>query len=115
MRMITRHHGVTEMPLIPNDSEVWVTSLHQTKGPLVSAALTPRSYLIETLSGIIQRNKQHLRIFPKASNTESQQTPVVNDADNHQLPVTPQSTRSSRIMTCSQTGTTIVPPVRYQT
>jgi len=109
-----RRHKVTEMPLIPDDSEVWVTSGQgATRGRVVSPAPTPRSYLVETSSGIIRRNQQHLRVFPEASGTENQQTSAVNDANNHQLPVTPQSTRSSRIMTRSQTGTTIVPPLRY--
>ena len=111
-----RRHAATEMPLLPDDSEVWVTSGQEaTRGRIVSSAPAPRSYLIETPSGLIRRNQQHLRAFPDVSNTESQQTPVVSGADNHQLPVTPQTMRSSRIMTRSQTGTAIVPPVRYQT
>ena len=113
-----RHHA-TEIPLIPDDSKVWVTSGQEaTRGRIVSLAPTPRSYLVETPSGLIRRNQQHLRTFPEVSNTESQQTPAVSSTEDHQLPATPQTrgvTRSSSIMTWSQTGIAIVPPLRYQT
>ena len=73
-----RHHAATEMPLIPDDSEVWVTSGQEAiRGRIVSLAPTPRSYLIETPSGLIRRNQQHLRAFPEVSNTESQQSAVL--------------------------------------
>ena len=73
-----RRHAATEMPLIPDDSEVWVTSGQEaTRGRIVSSAPTPRSYLIETPSGLIRRNQQHLRAFPEVSNTESQQSAVL--------------------------------------
>ena len=110
------------MSPIPEDSEVWVTSGQEAiRGRVVTSVLALRSYLIDTPSGIIHRNQQHLRTvpnIPEASSTENQQTPELSGTENHQQPADPQTngiTRSSAIMTQSQAGTTIVPSQRYQT
>ena len=49
-----RRHRATEIPLIPDDSEVWVTSGNEvTRGRIVSSAPAPRSYLVDMPSGTI--------------------------------------------------------------
>ena len=106
-----RRHRTTEMSPIPEDSEVWVTSGQEAiRGRVVTPAPAPRSYLIDTPSGIIRRNQQHLRIVPNV--------PELSGTENHQQPTDPQTNgiaRSSAMMTRSRTGTAIVPPQRYQT
>ena len=117
-----RRHRTMEMPLIPEDSEVWVTSGQDAiRGRVVTSTPAPRSYLIDTPSGIIRRNQQHLRVvpsLPENRSTQNQQTPDTNSSGNHRPPVDPQTrgnTRGSTILTRSRTGTAIVPPQRYQT
>lgn len=96
-----RRHRAHEVPALPDDSEVWVTSSNQpTQGRVITPADTPRSYLVETPTGQIRRNQQHLNIIPNSSTD-------VSVPDN--IP-----TARSRIMTRSQTGTEIVAPKRYQ-
>ena len=51
---------------VPPNSGVWITSgdipVH---GTVVSTADTPRSYEIETPSGRVRRNRQHLNAVPE--------------------------------------------------
>ena len=53
---------------LPDNSEVWVTSSSQpTQGRVITPVDTPRSYLVETPTGQIRRNQQHLNIIPDPS------------------------------------------------
>ena len=100
-RDYNKRHRAHETPALPDDSEVWVTSSNQpTQGRVITPADTPRSYLVETPSGQIRRNQQHLNIIPNSTE--------VTLRDN--IPAA-----RSRIMTRLQTGTGIVAPKRYQT
>ena len=100
-RDYNRRHRVREVPSLPDDAAVWVTSGNRPiSGRVITAANTPRSYLVETPTGCIRRNQQHLNIVPDSI---TDVTPP-----NHAL-----ATRY-RIVTRSQTGTEIVPPKRYQ-
>lgn len=52
-----------------DDGEVWVTSGREpVRGAVVTAADSPRSYFVDTPSGAIRRNQQHLEPFPEADN-----------------------------------------------
>jgi len=98
-----------ERPLI-EDCEVWVTSGQEAvRGRVVASAPTLRSYLIDTPSSIIRRNQQHLRTVPGTSTSKCLK-PVA-----HNCLQIRGSNRGSTISTRSQTGTAIVPPLRYQT
>ncbi len=91
-------------------------------GTVVTQANCPRSYVVDTPSGRIERNRHHLRVQPE-QDTPAQETetslhnsPVswgIN-RDNRESTVEeeiPQSsTTSRRIQTRSQTGTNIQPP-----
>ena len=56
-----RRHAVHPLPPIPDDSQVWVTTeSRQTSGQIVSRANTPRSYVVQTDSGTVRRNRRHL-------------------------------------------------------
>ena len=100
-RDYNRRHRAREIPSLPDDASVGVTSGNQPiLGRVITPANTPRSYLVETPTGRIRRNQQHLNIVP-----ENTTDPTLSD----RVPAT-----RSRMMTRSQTGTEIVPPKRYQ-
>ena len=62
-------HGVCSLTPIPNNTNVWITSGDEpVHGTVVSTADAPRSYMVETPSGQLRRNQQHLNVVPE--NTE---------------------------------------------
>ena len=88
-----RRHAVHPLPSIPDKSKVWVTTENrQTSGQVVSRANTPRSYVVQTDSGTVRRNRRHLTAMPK--------TPVTERT----------SSERSTIMTRSRTGALTRPP-----
>ena len=88
---------------LPDDAEVWVTSETQPiQGRIITRTDNPRSYVVETPSGELQRNSTHLNVVPE------QQTPTPSEQPQIERPPTPPR----RIMTRSQTGTAISPPDR---
>ena len=92
------HHGVLILPSIPDQDNVWIKSdSGGTSGRVVSSASTPRSYIVETPTGHIRRNRCDIKVMSP--------TPEINR---------PVTLEPSRIMTRSQTGTVIKPPTRYQ-
>ena len=100
-RDFDRSHRVHNLPEIPDDQDIWVSSDGATvPGTVVSQATTPRSYVVQTQSGEIRRNHSHqfLRVMPPT--TETQET------EQLELPT------QSPIMTRSQTGVMLRPPNR---
>jgi len=90
-------HRATSLPEIPENTDVWVTKDDQnTPGQTVRTADTPRSYIVQTPSGELQRNRSQLNINLSASETQ-----------------TTVSRSRSPIKTRSHTGTTITPPMRF--
>ena len=64
-----RHH-VTEVPSLPDDTSVWVRDENSlSTGKVLTQASTPRSYLVETPSGILRRNRLHLVVVPDDQTT----------------------------------------------
>ena len=54
-------HRVRSLSPLKLDTEVWVKKGDkQTKGTVVTAAATPRSYIVATPEGQLRRNRQHL-------------------------------------------------------
>ena len=91
-----RRHRVRDLPELPDSTDVWVTTNNNPiPGRVVTSAAAPRSFVVQTPSGNIRRNRSHLNIIP---NTHT------NDQETSQ----PQN----RIQTRSQTGTLIIPPNR---
>ena len=91
-------HRVKALPDIPDNTNVWVnTNNPPTKGRVVAHANAPRSYVVDTPSGAIRRNRSQLNVVPQPA-PSSDSTPL-------------RSTREP-IMTRSRTGTSISPPNR---
>ena len=92
-----------DLPTIPDDTEVWITTESEpVSGRVISPAGRPRSYVVETPSGQIERNRSQLTVAPR-ENSENSET-------NQQPEVEAETPR--RIMTRSRTGTTVNPPTR---
>ena len=93
-----RRHRARELPDLPDDTEVFVTTDRQpTTGRIVQAANAPRSYIVDTPSGSIRCNRSQLNPMPAASTANATST----------------TTRTrSPIRTRSRTGTHIAPPKR---
>ena len=91
-----RHRAQTLNP-IPEDSDVWITSDDQPiSGRVISPASTPTSYVVETPTGSVRRNRQHLNILPDGHQPNDQTKQPVREP----------------IQTRSRTGTQIHPPDR---
>ena len=96
-------HGTRPLIDIPDDTKVWVTTNNEhTSGRVMSHANTPRSYLVETPTGQIRRNRAHLTVRPDPN------SPDCTNPTSHT-----STTIRSPIMTRSRTGTNIVPPNRF--
>ena len=98
-----RRHKVRNQLEIPCDTEVWVKSGDvPVRGTVQDKLDAPRSYLVNTPTGTQRRNRYHLAVVPP------EQSPTVEP------PETTSSPEPRRIMTRSQTGTQIQPPVRFR-
>ena len=61
-------HRVRNAPAIPDDAEVWVnTGQEPIQGRVTSAFGLPRSYVVQTPTGEIRRNRSHLNIVPPSN------------------------------------------------
>ena len=96
------HHRALTLPLIPDNTHVWVTTdKKNTPARVISQADTPRSYLVETPSGQMCRNRRQLNVVPTSDGT------VNHDVE----PASP-----NRIVTRSQTGLLRIPNrLQYKT
>ena len=92
-------HRVKELPPLSEDTDVWVTNEgQQIRGRVVSPTDRPRSYIVETPTGRIERNRAHLQVIPNAGDAET-------DTE-----ITTEPPRE--ILTRSKTGTVINRPDR---
>ena len=120
-RDFDRNHGVKELPDLVDDKDVWITSQSDsdpTRGRVVTAAETPRSYVVEIPTGEVRRNRSQLRVIPEnnpTSTTASEgsqppESPLQKDKTAAETPVVPPKI----IMTRSKTGTKTSPPDRLK-
>jgi len=82
-----RRHRVQSLPPIPDESEVWITFGPQPVQGNATSTNAPRSYIIQTDSGEVCRNRSHLNVIPD--------TPAISQS-------TKQIEQPRRIMTRSQ-------------
>ena len=98
-----KRHRTQPLPSIPNDEQVWVKiETHKDLGKVISPANTPKSYMVETDSGTVRRNRQHLTVIPERTDIPAEQDQTC------------RGPRASPIMTRSKTGTPIVPLDRLE-
>lgn len=96
-----KRHRVRTLPDLPGDQPVWVESQgRQVPGQVIEAANAPRSYLVETQSGEVRRNRSHLR-------PRSQDGPQLTGSESS------NDTEKRTIATRSRTGTAIRAPDRF--
>ena len=89
-----RRHCAQEQPEIPDGSEVIITTDKEpTDDRVIEPTESPRSYLVKTPSGAVCRNRSHLNIIPNPTSESDPET----------------GTPLRRIVTRSQTGTSIYP------
>ena len=94
-----RKHKTKTIPQIPDDTDVRVTTGNQpATGTVLQPANTPQSYIVNTPTGQVRCNRQHLNVIP----------PDLQSATNQERN---NSTRDP-IITGSRSGTTIYPPDR---
>jgi transposase InsO family protein len=99
-------HRARDLPTLPNDTEVWIMSEDEpVHGRVVSPADRPRSYIVETPTGQIERNRSQLQVVPNIEDTESET--IDQRTETETVPETPR-----RIMTRSRTGTAVTKPDR---
>ena len=100
----TRHRART-LPPLENEMPVWVdTRGKRTHGTVVSQDSAPRSYIVETETGTLRRNRSQLNPSPPGE-TSSNSQPIAGPSES--------PTRTSPIATRSRTGTAINPPDRF--
>ena len=70
-----RGHRAKEQSEIPDNTEVWITSESDPiRGTVVSTAGPPRSYVVETPTGQVYRNRGHLNVVPEQPQENTEQT-----------------------------------------
>ena len=95
-------------PDISDGTDVWITSGdHPVQGKVTKTASVPRSYLVETPTGVVQRNREHLNTVPPMSEHGRDPPDSPGDPEETTRDVTQQP---DRITIRSQTGTVVRPP-----
>ena len=104
-RDFNKRHQVRKQPAVPQDTEVWVSSgAEPVPGRVIAQSDLPRSYVVDTPSGQVRRNRRHLTMMP---------TPATAPTESETSTPSEQTTAEpSRRVTRSQTGTPINPPER---
>ena len=96
-RHYDRRHRVRPLPILTENQPVWIsTEGRQVPGTVLQQADTPRSYLLETPSGQVRRNRCHIQC-----RSESSTSPATRSV---------QPPEASQINTRLRTGTAIQPP-----
>ena len=86
---------------------MWITSEDKPiPGRIVTADETPRSYVVETESGELRRNRSQIVVVPESEPDPAPET----EAEPEQRSAL--TTPPRRIMTRTRTGTSILPPER---
>ena len=114
-RQYNKCHRTQQLPELPNDTAVWITTDSETeRGTVRSPAGTPRSYQVDTPTGTIRRNRQDLIPEPIPEHN-SPPVPEVPEPDSSSQSTDANSqqsgsVRNSPVQTRLRTGTTIKPP-----
>ena len=80
-RNFDKRHKVHEMKTLSSGTTVFITDM-KCRGKVIQRANTPRSYMVDTPTAVVRRNRSHLRIIPDISaNSQKEQstTMLVNN------------------------------------
>ena len=76
-----KRHRVMNLTPLPDDQPVWVqTEDRQVAGSVIQPTATPRSYIVQTPSGQLRRNRSHLIPRPEGSQMDT------SESDSHDTP-----------------------------
>lgn len=114
-------HGVVEQQELKIGDTVWITDA-RTWGRVVEKAPTPRSYIIETPSGTVRRNRFHLLKGNDVIIPEAEECPVPPARDEIaqaieepvQQPAAPPPPTMVDGQRRTRSGRVIKPPARYR-
>ena len=75
-----RRHRARPLPPLSKDTPVWVnTQDREIPGRAITSAATPRSYIVDTSTGHVQRNRQHN--VPDPQDTEPDDPPMTTTVE----------------------------------
>ena len=82
-----KRHQVRPLPVIADGTDVWITTdrADPVPGVIVKKSAAPRSYLIDTESGAVRRNRCHLNVVPKKEDQHPQGQDESSDREEHDL------------------------------
>lgn len=113
-----KRNRVRTLPALPDESPVWVsTQQKQVPGTVLEPADTPRSYILDTPTGQVRRNRCDIRMRPTSSEhkNEGKTTDHEVEMDHEMEADSDQGTdpaADERMMTRSRSGTVVRPPDR---
>lgn len=112
-RDFDKRHRVRNQSNIPDGSEVVVTTESRpVEGRVVQPAQTPRSYIVETPSGELRRNRGQLNIVPDHSTASSASA---SDTSADSIPSNRTQTDKYKLNRESQLGPKLEPPSHPRT
>ena len=84
-RNIDERHRVLDLPEIPNDMNVWITSgtLQDREGLVTSSHQSPRSYIVDTPVGSVRCNRSQLNVLPSTNTSSNEWTSSHTSEDNY--------------------------------
>ena len=104
-RVFDSRHAVQDLdPLFPGD-EVWIPD-YKTTGNVVEP-IAPRSYHVSIPTGIVRRNRAHLRRMPSSDRETATETTKPSNSAN------PQSSDLNNSITVTKSGHVSKPPKRW--
>lgn len=84
--VFNKRHRVRDLPQLSPGQPVWITDT-KSEGTVISPHSTPRSYIVESPSGVIRRNRHHLLPLPEITpKVQIPSTPVCPTDDARLTP-----------------------------
>ena len=63
-----KRHNARDLPVLGVGDKVWIPD-HKSEGMVMEKTASPRSYLVQTPSGPLRRNRRHLRYIPEQADS----------------------------------------------
>ena len=102
-----RRHKAIPLPSLQKDGKVWIPAF-ETSGTVIEETQYPRSYRVQTPTGVLQRNRRDLVSLPRDSEPQEEQTTQNNESQSQT-----EFDDNTRVTTCS--GPVTKPPERLMT